>query len=172
MKNELIVFAIFCSVLIVHHSQANQPSGRIDNTLIDFDGYMMEVVRVAKVRESHRVGVQEFLQMTKEPTTIILDARSADKYAMKHLKGAKHLSYTDFTQGSLAQVIPSKDTRILIYCNNNFRDNSIVFTTKVAPAALNISTMVSLSSYGYHNVYELGPALYENDRRLTFETSL
>ena len=172
MKKKLFIVAIVCGLLAAHHSYTRQASADTDNPLIDFNGFVAEVKRVSVIREARRVNVNRFLKMVKEPNTIILDARSADKYAMKHLKGARHLSYTDFTEKSLAQAIPSKDARILIYCNNNFRDNSEALGTKVAPAALNISTMVALSSYGYHNVYELGPALYENDRRLTFETSL
>jgi hypothetical protein len=41
-------------------------------------------------------------------------------FKAKHIKGAIHLDFTDFTQENLEALIPDKNTRILIYCNNNF----------------------------------------------------
>ena len=52
-----------------------------------------------------------------------------------------------------------KDQKILIYCNNNFVGEPQAFATKVAPPSLNLSTYISLYTYGYRNVYELGPLL-------------
>lgn len=172
MKYIVAIIAIVGGLLINHHVNAAVRSQETANPLIDFKGYQKDVKQVAKVRDQRLLNVKDFLKMSQDPNTIVLDARSTDRYMAKHLKGAKHLAYTDFTAENLAQVIPSKDARILIYCNNNFRDNSRDFATKGFSTALNISTMVALKGYGYENVYELGPALYENDKRLTFETSL
>lgn len=157
-------------VYFAYADGAYKSSDELANPLINFSGFKKTVQKVADERDGHRVSLKEFLKMSKENGTIILDARSTDKYAMKHLKGAKHLAYTDFTDKALANVIPTKATRILIYCNNNFTNNSAEFATKYAPAALNISTYIALKSYGYQNVYELGPAFDERDRRLAFET--
>ena len=85
-----------------------------------------------------------------------------------HVKGAVNLGYPDFTAESLAQVIPSKTTRVLIYCNNNFL-NSPAFMMKVAPASLNLSTFATLHMYGYDNVYELGPLVAIEKSKLEFE---
>jgi hypothetical protein len=56
-------------------------------------------------------------------------------------------------------MFPDKNQKILIYCNNNFVNAPVAFPTKVASASLNLSTYVSLYTYGYRNVYELGPLL-------------
>ena len=71
------------------------------------------------------------------------------------MKGAVNLSFPDITFESLKATIPDKDTRILIYCNNNFADAEAV-SQEVASASLNLSTYMSLYGYGYRNVYELG----------------
>jgi hypothetical protein len=63
------------------------------------------------------------------------------------------------TAETLAKVIPDKSTRVLIYCNNNFRNAPAAFPTKMAPASLNIYTFNVLHTYGYKNVYELGPLI-------------
>jgi hypothetical protein len=131
--------------------------------------------------------------MSKEPEVIILDTRSTFRFERIHLKGAKHLSFTDFTQVNLGKVIPSFETTILIYCNNNFEGNQTDFASKVAmpptPSGrtltaqfnaqakplmmvLNIPTFVNLYGYGYHNVYELHELVKVTDSRISFEGSI
>lgn len=97
--------------------------------------------------------------MMAEPGVVLLDARSAAKFKLRHVKGAVNLSLPDFDAAALGKIIPRKDTKVLIYCNNNFEGSPVSFPTKVAGASLNISTFVTLSTYGYTNVYELGPII-------------
>ena len=78
--------------------------------------------RAAKHRESRRVSEEEFIRMSHEAETIILDARSRQKFEELHVKGAVNLSFPDIAVESLKKTIPDKRTRILIYCNNNFRN--------------------------------------------------
>ncbi|MFQ5526082.1 MAG: hypothetical protein ACE5GX_07435 [Thermoanaerobaculia bacterium] len=61
---------------------------------------------------------------------------------------------------------------MLIYCNNNFKDDEEPFITKAPAAALKIPTFVSLWAYGYRNVYELGELVEQSDPRLSFEGRL
>jgi len=65
----------------------------IPNRLIDYDKFQAEVGEVRDLRAAHRVTESQFLRMSKDPATVILDARSAEKFA-------------------LAKVIPSKTTRV------------------------------------------------------------
>jgi len=44
-------------------------------------------------------------------------------------------------------------------CKKNFVNAEAAFPRKMAPASLNLSTYISLYTYGYKNVYELGPML-------------
>jgi hypothetical protein len=57
---------------------------------------------------------------------------------------------------------------VLIYCNNNFEGAPASMPVKAVSAALNVSTFVSLHSYGYRNVYELGPAIDVRHSKLAF----
>jgi phage shock protein E len=129
------------------------------NPNIDMDGFLKLANEAAEHRERRRVSEAEFLRLSAEPGVIVLDARSRQKFDELHIDGAVNLSFPDINAGSLASLIPSKDTRILIYCNNNFRGNESAFATKAAPASLNLSTYVALYTYGYRNVYELEPWL-------------
>ena len=42
----------------------------------------------AKLRERRRLTEEEFLRMSRESGTVILDARSAQMYGLLHVKGA------------------------------------------------------------------------------------
>ena len=142
---------------------------KIPNQLIDYARFKKIARQVEPIREGRRVTEEQFATMAAEPDTVVLDARSADKYALRHIRGAVTLPFTDFTAESLARVIPNKATRVLIYCNNNFLGASGSFAPKAAPASLNISTYIALVTYGYTNVYELGPLLDVRTTKLSFE---
>ena len=144
---------------------------------VDFDAYENLVKEVKEYRKQRIVALNEFLSMSAEKNTVILDTRSTEMYQRKHLKGAIHLNFSDFTQDNLQRLIPLPNTRILIYCNNNFDNDPIVFATKSytprlgfssrksITLALNIPTFINLYGYGYRNVYELGdlvPGFYSN----------
>ena len=101
--------------------------------------------------------------MAREPNTIILDARSAAAYAQGHIDGALNLSLTDFTAPALAAAIKDPNTRILIYCNNNFENNVAPVVLKSIQLSLNIQTFINLYGYGYRNVYELGEVVNFDD---------
>lgn len=144
----------------------------IPNPRIDYQGFVKGAVEVGKLREKRRLTEIEFLRMASGPGTIVLDARSDDKYEMLHIKGAKHLSLTNVTAGELEKVIPDKGTRILIYCNNNFLDEPVALAQKAARASLNIYTFNTLYAYGYRNIFELGPLIDIKKSRLPFEGTL
>jgi rhodanese-related sulfurtransferase len=106
---------------------------------VSFDDFRGLVAEVEEHRAERLVDLDTFLAMSKEPGTIVLDTRSDFRFERLHLKGARHLSFTDFTQANLAGVIPGFQTRILIYCNNNFEGNQTDLASKVARPASNDS---------------------------------
>ena len=144
----------------------------IKNPAIDMKGYLAVAAEAAQHRESRRLTEDEFIQMSREPGTIVLDARSAERYNELHIKGAINLSFPDITVDSLNATLPDKNARILIYCNNNFVGQQKAFPTKVAIASLNLSTYIALYSYGYRNIYELGPLLDVRTSKLEFEGTI
>ena len=146
-------------------------SAQIPNKLINFEKFQ-ELVKVnGESRESRRLTEKEFLQAIESGEYVLLDARSEKNYKLRHIKSAINLPLTEFTSETLAKIIPSKDSKILIYCNNNFLSSPVSFASKAPAASLNLSTQVSLNAYGYLNVYELGPLLDINNTILTFEGS-
>jgi hypothetical protein len=141
----------------------------LENRNIDMPAHLRLAMAAAKRRESHLATEEEFLRMSREPGTLILDARSQRRFDQLHVKGAVNLSFPDLAVESLKKLIPDKATRILIYCNNNFLNAPDAFPTKLPPASLNLSTYTTLYIYGYRNVYELGPTVDIKESKLEFE---
>lgn len=139
---------------------------QISNAAIDYAGFLKLAQEVADYRAERRVTENEFLEMSKEEGTIVLDTRSAAAFAQLHVAGAVHLNFSDITKERLVKVIPDPETRILIYCNNNFQNRPVAFAEKRASAALNIPTFITLYEYGYRNVYELGPIIDADKTKL------
>jgi phage shock protein E len=166
------IFALTAVVLIAGSSSPRAEEEPIPNRMIDYPGFLQNAAVVGKLRKERRITEEQFIRMAKEPGTIVLDARSDSKYAMFHIKGAKHLSLPDVTAEELAKVIPDKTTRVLIYCNNNFLNEPNAMPAKAMTASLNLYTFNTLYSYGYTNVYELGPLIDVKKSALTFEGSL
>jgi rhodanese-related sulfurtransferase len=170
--------------------------------MVSFEDFKQLVARVEAHRASHLIDLDTFLRMSQEPGVIVLDARSDLRFDRIHIRGASHLSFTDFTQANLSRVIPSLDTKVLIYCNNNFKGNQVDFATKASKPlprfsanlpppspnarvtsqlagqgkpimlALNIPTYINLYGYGYRNVYELDELVDVKDPRIAFAGSV
>jgi rhodanese-related sulfurtransferase len=140
-----------------------QKSDAPQNPQINYPAFRNLTGEVEAYRADRLVSLGEFQRMAREPNTIILDARSADAFRQGHIGGAINLPFTDFTDQSLRQALRDPNTRILIYCNNNFSNNAQPVILKRLELALNIQTFINLYGYGYRNVYELGDTVDFND---------
>ncbi|WP_404308994.1 rhodanese-like domain-containing protein [Neorhodopirellula lusitana] len=158
------------------------------NAKIQFGGFLALGKELEGFREARRIPIEVFTRMAQEPNTMILDTRSKAAYDSVHIAGAVHLNFSDFTDQKLQKVIPSKKTRVLIYCNNNFIDSVGSPTDKTQgegvetddqakrvvqgmldkrpTLALNIPTFINLYGYGYQDVYELADRLRVDDPRV------
>ena len=153
------------------------PKAKVSYT--DFE----DLVKIVKDhREKRLISFEEFIKKSNDTTVIVLDTRSKDMYDKKHVKGAIHLNFSDFSQSNLAKIIPDTNTTVLIYCNNNFDGDEVHFMSKTVlllpseeekkktlSLALNIPTYINLYGYGYKNVYELDELISFLDHRITYE---
>ncbi len=188
------MLAILCGLLAIAGCTYAK-NNSYPKAYVNFSDFKNLVADVESHRANRLVDLDTFLLMSKEPGTIVLDSRSDFRFERVHLRGAKHLSFTDFTQSNLAKLIPSFETKVLIYCNNNFKGNQIDFASKIAAPmasntdanllasqfapqqrplmmALNVPTYINLYGYGYHNVYELDELVNVADPRISFEGTL
>jgi len=168
MKTKLAVILVLVSASM---AVSAQKPVEILNPSIDMKGYLQIAAEAAEHRERRRLTEADFIKMSREAGVIVLDARSKQKYDELHIKEAVNLSFPDITVDSLAKMFPDKNAKILIYCNNNFVNAEDAFPRKMAAASLNISTYISLYTYGYRNIYELGPLLDVKTTKLDLVTS-
>jgi rhodanese-related sulfurtransferase len=147
------------------------PEDRMPNPQIDYAGFTTLAADVRTVRAKRLLDFAAFKAKAAEKDALILDARSADKFAEGHIAGAVNLPLTDFTAEALAEAIgPNRDRPILIYCNNNFSNHRAPVMLKKAALALNIQTFINLVGYGYPNVWELRDVVDFNDPRVGWTT--
>lgn len=176
-------------ILFNHNLKKTKKMGKENKytkALVDYNDFNNLVKEVKTHRAERLICIDDFLKMSKEKNTVILDSRSDFRFNRKHLKGAIHLDFTDYTQENLFKLIPDTNTKILIYCNNNFNGDPIDFASKISipkknmetqilsnrkpiMLALNIPTYINLYGYGYRNIYELDELVNVNDSRIQFE---
>ena len=181
MKHSLVFLVVFCLLVLPVFSD---DTPEYPKAKVNMEDYVGLVNLVHEHRKERLVGLEKFLEMSQEENVVIIDTRSKFRFDRIHIKGAVHLNFSDFTVANLQALIPSPDPTVLIYCNNNFDENQIDFTSKIAPMpmeltripsgptlddmraqirmqerllmlALNVPTFINLYGYGYRNVYEL-----------------
>ena len=181
----IFITTIFCFAGIFSFAQKQETTKDYKQSLVSYEDFKNLTSEVEKHRAERLVDFDTFLRMSQDENVVILDTRSTFRYNLKHIKGAIHLSFTDFTQQSLNELIPDPSTKILIYCNNNFEGDQLNFASKIAipnknkethesatkttMLALNVPTYINLYGYGYRNVYELNELVNINDQRLKLE---
>lgn len=183
----IVLLLVFCTSAFLSGAQQPAVASELSH-LVSFDDYLELTLTVKEYRKDRVITWAAFDSLSRLPNVIILDTRSDSMYAAKHLAGAVHLDFSDFTQERLSEVIPSASTTILIYCNNNFLEDRISqlpdryfmskgsrpdFYEDLRPRtlALNIPTFINLYGYGYRNIYELGELVFTNDPKIRFEGS-
>ena len=84
---------------------------------------------------------EEAKEMMDTQDVIILDVREQDEYDSGHIPGAVLLPVGTIDEETAAEVIPEKDSTVLVYCRSGNR-------SKTASSAL--------AELGYTNIYEFG----------------
>jgi rhodanese-related sulfurtransferase len=136
------------------------------NPQIDYDGYRALIAEVQPYRRARLIDWKAFAAATAEPDVLILDARSAEQFAAGHIRGAVNVPLPEFSDERLAEAIGRADRPILIYCNNNFRNDRPPVMLKSGRLALNLSTFTHLYGYGYRNVRELNDVMDLEDPKV------
>ena len=84
---------------------------------------------------------EEAKEMMDTQEVIILDVREQDEYDSGHIPGAVLLPVGSIDEDTATEVIPEKDSTVLVYCRSGNR-------SKTASSAL--------AELGYTNIYEFG----------------
>ena len=157
---------------------AAQPTSRTSvgapllNPQMNYDRYRELVDEVRPYRLARLIDWDTFAAAARQPNVLILDARSERQFAAGHIRGAVNVPLTEFSVELLAEVIgPDRNRPILIYCNNNFREDRPPVVLKTGRLALNLSTFTHLYGYGYRNIRELNDVVTMDDPRIHWVSS-
>lgn len=88
-----------------------------------------------------QISQEEAKEMMDTQDVIILDVREQNEYDSGHIPGAVLLPVGTIDEETAAEVIPEKDSTVLVYCRSGNR-------SKTASSAL--------AELGYTNIYEFG----------------
>ena len=88
-----------------------------------------------------QITQEEAKEMMDTQEVIILDVREQDEYDSGHIPGAVLLPVNSIDETRAAQVIPTKDTTVLVYCRSGNRSRT---------------ASARLAGLGYTQVYEFG----------------
>ncbi len=92
-------------------------------------------------RSHHQIAPEEAKEMTDTQEVLLLDVREQDEYDSVHIPRAVLLPVGTINEDTAAEVIPEKDSTVLVYCRSGNR-------SKTAAAALAL--------LGYTKIYEFG----------------
>ena len=87
------------------------------------------------------IDQEEAKRMMDTQTVIILDVREQYEFDEGHIAGAVLLPSTNINEETAAEVIPDKDSVVLVYCRTGIRS---------------LYAAATLAGLGYTNVYEFG----------------
>ena len=88
-----------------------------------------------------QISQEEAKEMMDSQEVIILDVREQDEYDSGHIPGAVLLPVGTIDEDTAAEVIPGKDSTVLVYCRSGNRSKTASST---------------LAELGYTGIYEFG----------------
>ena len=88
-----------------------------------------------------QITQEEAKEMMDTQEVIILDVREQDEYDSGHIPGAVLLPVGTIDENTAAEVIPEKDSTVLVYCRSGNRSKTASST---------------LAELGYTSIYEFG----------------
>lgn len=126
MKNTLLFFLLLCSSQLFAQKSIDKLLSKYNDNSVPY------------------ISPQE-LAMPKTKA-ILLDSRELKEYNTSHLKNAIHVGYNHFKIDKIKEIIPNKNTEIVVYCSVGIRSESIGDSLKKA---------------GYKNVRNLYGGIFE-----------
>ena len=88
-----------------------------------------------------QISQEEAKEMMDTQEVVILDVREQDEYDSGHIPNAVLLPVGTIDEDAAAEVIPEKDSTVLVYCRSGNRSKTASST---------------LAALGYTNIYEFG----------------
>lgn len=103
--------------------------------------------RAALPEKAEELYMEDFLELKEKGPVTVLDVRSKDSFARRHLKGSVNAPLTDLTEHNLPQLVPDKDAPVVLACDYSFMP--------VRMLAMTLQAYPLLKASGYTNIHRL-----------------
>lgn len=130
------------------------PSHAVDP--VSFDEYKHGIQKIDW--KAHEISFEQFKKESQNSGVVILDLRSEPEYQEGHFKGAR-LMGADIKEEKLKQLVPNKQSKIIVYCTNTFFPSRRI--------SLNNVCLPQLIALGYPNVFVIEEIWHKNFDEIT-----
>lgn len=90
-----------------------------------YDGGILEKDRSFTMANTYKtITPQQAKRIMETEECLILDVREEDEYIIEHIENAELLTLATINEKNAAEVIPSKDTLLLVYCRSGKRSHT------------------------------------------------
>lgn len=152
---------MFCLIffLFALNAYAQQNDSTNDESKVDKTITADEFTDLMKGADEAELELKEFNALKSKYKITVLDVRSKESFAKKHIKDSINIPITDLTEKSLKAILPDKTKKIVIVCDYTF------FPTRMMPMTLQAWPV--LRANGYNNLYRL--SIWKNGSDMIFQ---
>lgn len=123
---------------------------------VSFDQYKHGIQKINW--KAHEISFEQFKKESQNRSVVILDLRSEAEYKEGHFKGAR-LMGADIKEEKLKQLVPNKQSKIIVYCTNTFFPSRRI--------SLNNVCLPQIIALGYPNVFVIEEIWHKNFDEIT-----
>ncbi len=107
----------------------------------------LEQFKEALPSNAEELDMAGFKALEAKGAVVVLDVRSKESFAYRHLAGSINAPLTDLTEKNLPQLVPDKATPVVLACDYSFMPTRMV--------AMTIQAYPVLKASGYQRIYRL-----------------
>ena len=111
------------------------------------------------LEDSKELDLAGFLDLQKQGRVVVLDVRSKESFARRHLKDSINAPLTDLTEKNLPTLAPDKNVPVVLACDYSFMPVRMI--------AMTMQAYPVLKANGYTHIYRLN--LWQNAANMLSE---
>lgn len=127
------IFALIVTVSLNASAHAASPPATSEINAQDF-------YQRASAAPPKQITAKQLATWLAKKSVVLIDLRGKESYAAAHIRGAINVPIELLTAQHLKTVVPNSDSRIVVYCTNNFMP----------------TRMIALTTLGYPAIEQLG----------------
>ena len=103
--------------------------------------------RQASTSPPKEISAKQLADWLANKSVVLIDLRAKESFDHAHIRGAINLPIEALTSERLKTLVPNSDSRIVVYCTNNFMPTRMIALTTLGYPAI--------EQLGYSNVHRL-----------------